>query len=362
MIIPELPDHLRSMGGKNNIGLIIPIFAFAALVSRPISGKLTDTVGRVPVMIIGTVVCFALGLLYPMVHTVTIFFVLRFLHGFSTGFKPTGTSAYLADIVPIMRRGEAMGVIGAFGSTGMALGPYIGSEIKIQYSLDATFYASSAFAICSILILARMKETLKDRKSFSWDLLVPKRTELFEPLVIAPTIVMTLTVVSFGAILTIMPDFTAHLGIANKGTYFLVFTLSSIAVRLLAGKVSDKVGRVAVLRVSVLMIFLAMLMLAYTETKTMFYIGGVLFGLAAGMNSPTVFAWTIDLSDKKFSGRAMSTMYMGLEIGIIAGGLISGYTYNNNPENFPTTFLICGLGCIPAFLYLIFGLKKREKV
>ncbi len=61
-------------------------------------------------MLVG-VVC---SLIYPLISIVGAFLLLRFFHGFSTGFKPTGTSAYVSDMVPVTRRGEAMGMVGLF--------------------------------------------------------------------------------------------------------------------------------------------------------------------------------------------------------------------------------------------------------
>ena len=118
MMIPELPEYLTSLGGADYKGYIIALFTLSAALSRPFSGKLADTIGRIPVMVFGASVCFILGFLYPAVGTVWAFLLLRFFHGFSTGFKPTGTSAYVADVVPENRRGEAMGLLGVFGSLG----------------------------------------------------------------------------------------------------------------------------------------------------------------------------------------------------------------------------------------------------
>lgn len=53
MMIPELPGYLTLLGGAEYKGLIIALFTLMAGISRPFSGKLTDTVGRVPVMIFG---------------------------------------------------------------------------------------------------------------------------------------------------------------------------------------------------------------------------------------------------------------------------------------------------------------------
>ena len=71
-------------------------------------------------MMFGASVCFVVGLLYPLLSFVGGFLFLRFAHGFSAGFTPTGASAYVADIVPFQKRGEAMGIQSLFGSLGMA--------------------------------------------------------------------------------------------------------------------------------------------------------------------------------------------------------------------------------------------------
>ena len=90
MIVPDLYDYLTSMGGGEYKGYVISLFTITAGISRPFSGKLSDTIGRIPVMIIGAGVCFFMGFLYPMLGSIWAFMLLRFFHGFSTGFTPTG--------------------------------------------------------------------------------------------------------------------------------------------------------------------------------------------------------------------------------------------------------------------------------
>src|SRR5215217_2520312 len=85
MLIPELPAYLSSLGGAGYKGYIIGLFTITAGLSRPFSGRLTDTIGRVPVMAVGSLVCVLCGLLYPMLTTVAGFLLLRLFHGFSTG-------------------------------------------------------------------------------------------------------------------------------------------------------------------------------------------------------------------------------------------------------------------------------------
>lgn len=360
MIIPELPAYLTSLGGEDYKGLIIALFTLSAGLSRPFSGKLADKVGRIPVMMFGASVCFVVGLLYPLLSFVGGFLFLRFAHGFSAGFTPTGASAYVADIVPFQKRGEAMGIQSLFGSLGMAAGPAIGGWIASIWPIEVLFYCAAFTAIFSILILTRLKETLEEKEPLRLSLFKLDRTEIIEKRVLLPSIILFLSVFSFGVVLTLVPDLSAHLGIKNKGLFFAVFTLSSLGIRLLAGRTSDRHGRVAVMRVASAVMVLAMCAVAFAESKTVLLGSGVLFGAAVGMYSPTTTAWVVDRSLDRFRGRALATMYIFLESGIGVGAVISGWLYANNPENFRLVFLSSGGVAFVGFLILIFTKRDRK--
>lgn len=359
MMIPELPDYLTSLGGAEYKGYIISLFTLSAAFSRPFSGKLADTIGRIPVMVVGAGVCFLLGFIYPAVGTVWAFLVLRFFHGFSTGFKPTGTSAYVADVVPESRRGEAMGLMGVFGGLGMAFGPVIGSFIANNIGTDYMFYASSIFAIMSVVILLGMHETVTVKHRFKPGVLIIKPRDIFERRVIAPSIVMLLYAYSFGVILTIIPDFSTYLGIQNKGLFFTSFTATSILIRVVAGKVSDKYGRLPVLKIATLLVAFALWLVGTSHSIIEFLIAGAVTGIALGMNSPTIFAWTIDLSDPRFRGRAMATMYIAMEVGIGFGAWMSAYLFDNEPKNLPMVFNSAAILSGMAFIYIQFIYRPK---
>ena len=364
MIVPDLYDYLTSLGGGEYKGYIISLFTVTAGLSRPFSGKLSDTIGRIPVMIIGAGVCFVMGFIYPLLGSVWAFLLLRFCHGFSTGFKPTGTAAYIADIVPAHRRGEAMGYSGFFSSLGMAAGPGFGPVITANFGLDTMFYTSSGLAMLSIVILIGMKETLPNRQRFRPALLKVRKNEVIEPRVFNPSIIFLLTSFSFGAALTIMPDLTESVGFSdsNKGLFFTIFVASSLLIRITAGKISDKYGRVIVLKYAALAIIVADLMVAFTTTPEMFYASSIAFGIAVGMNTPTIYAWTVDLSLEKARGKGLATMYIALEIGIGLGAFISGYIYSNEIANVKYAFFACAVLALVAFLFLNFGLNWTRKL
>jgi MFS family permease len=357
MIIPELPAFLTDLGGADYKGLIIGLFTLTALISRPFSGKLADTVGRIPVIYLGVIMSFLCGLLYPFLLSVSGFLLLRLLHGFSTGFTPTGTSAYIADVIPADRRGEALGMLGLISNIGTALGPALGSEIARQHSVNTMFYIASAFALFAMLLLLRLRETLAQPQPFRWKLLRIKADELWEPRVLAPSLVMAMCLFAYGIILTLIPDFSEHLGLQNKGWFFTYYTLSSLLIRVIAGKVSDRYGRVIVLKIALIILILALYWIGFATNGFQLLVGACIFGVAVGMYSPTLFAWVVDLSPTSAVGRGMATVYMALELGIGLGALMAGGLYQNEVANIYSIFLIAIALDVLALLFLQFGLK-----
>jgi len=356
MIIPELPNYLTSLGGAEYKGLIISLFAATAALSRPFSGKLTDLIGRKPIMIFGAVAAAVCGALYPFFATIWGFFILRLVHGLSAGFKPTGSTAYLADVVDSKNRGEALGLLGMSGSVGMAAGPAIGSALAMKFGLNAMFAVSSFTALLSILILLGMEESI-ETKRFELSMLKINFQDIFEKRVVAPALVMILTVYSFGMALTIIPDFSEHLGIKNKGIFFTVMLIASIITRLYSGKASDRLGRVKMLRMGSLALLIGMTTIAFSNSITLLFAGALVFGIATGINSPTLFAWTVDLADSAKRGRAMATLFIALELGILSGALISAEIYSNNPANFTWAFLSGSILAAISLSYL--SLRNR---
>lgn len=362
MLIPELPAYLTSLGGAEYKGLIIALFTLTAGLSRPFSGKLTDTFGRIPVMAAGSIVCVACGLLYPILGTVAGFLFLRTLHGFSTGFKPTATAAYLADIVPPSRWGEALGLHGVCFTTGMAIGPALGSSIKMNYSMDALFYASSIFALLSIVILMNMKETLIEKQRFSLSLFKLTRHDIIALEALPAAIVTMLSYVSYGVILTLIPDWSEHLGFHNKGSFFVVFTIFSLLIRFFSGKASDKYGRGGVIIIGLILLIIALITIGFKQSFMGLMLGSAIYGVATGILAPAVNAWTADLSLPGHRGKAMATMYIALEIGIGTGALIAGWYVQEITANIPMVMYFSAAIVFTSLIYMLIRTRKKHNL
>lgn len=361
MIIPELPAFLSSMGGEDYKGLIIALFTLSAGLSRPFSGKLADTIGRVPVMIVGTLVCVFCSLLYPLLTTVWGFLLLRFFHGFSTGFKPTAATAFAADIIPAHRRGEGMGILGISMNTGASLFPPFGSYLVLEFSTDVMFYVSSFLALISIVMLLGLKETLENKQKFRPALLKISSNEIIEKTAIPPAIVILFIYFTFGVILTITPDQADFLGLKNRGLIFTSFTLFAVLSRALAGRVSDRYGRIIVIKVSTVMAVGALAFMGTADSPAELLMAGACLGFSTGIAAPAIFAWVIDISPADRLARSMATAYIALEMGIGGGALASAWIYDNNPDYFARAFYINAAIVSLAWFYLQFVYRAPKK-
>lgn len=355
---------LEKIGGKEFKWLIIPSFAIIALITRPFSGKLSDTVGRVFVMALGSIITAIACGLYLFIPIVSLFFINRAFHGFCAGFTPTGFTAYADDIVPLEKRGEAMGIIGICNNIGNAIGWVIGSKCTNVFGLDIMFMVASGLGFVSLFMFTTLKESIDNKQKFSFGLLKLNKTEIFEWRVLLPGLVLLLTAFSSGAILALIADFTHHIGLSNKGLYMAIYILSSLVIRFMAGRWSDKFGRKIIALIGSFALTISMTLLAFATDIYLYTASSVMFGVGFGLVSPSLFAWAVDLSLPGFKGKAVGTLFIFLEIGVILGSAITGLLYNSKAENFFISFIISGIiAFIPVtLLYRAMLLEKKMKM
>jgi MFS family permease len=358
LVIPELSSMLKDLNAHEYLGWIIPAFSFSALVARPLSGWLTDNIGRRSTMILGAVFCIVAGLFYPLIGSITAFLLVRAVHGFSTGFTPTGFTTYTADIIPESHRGRAMGWLGMFNNAGSSLGYGLGAIIALHFGRNQMFWFSSLLGIAALFIFWTLPETVQSSSKRKFEF---KASSLLYLPAWQSSLLMLLVCISLGSILTIMPDYTTSLGFENKGVFLTVYIAFSLLVRLLSGKISDSLGRPystaigAVFQI-ISMLFLLFPFLGYGYS---FYASAAFYGIGQGFNAPSLFAWASDVATPENRGKALSTIFIALETGVIIGGLMAGKILTQWKLGYDWVF---GMNLITFILSLIFSLIFIAKI
>jgi MFS family permease len=355
LLLPEMNAYITDLGGADKKWMILGLWTIAAAIARPFSGKIADNISRKSVMYFGILVSIGISFLYPFFLTVTGFLVLRFLHGFSTGFHPTGATAMIADVIPIGKRGEAMGIFGVTISVGFSLGQALGSPIKMAFGINGLFIASGIIGFVSLIILFFVKEQELVDQDISGKLyrrVIPRLNELFAPEVIQPSVIMFITAMCSGIYMMIVPDISEHLGMQNKGMFYLVNVVFMIVTRILSGRFYDLFGARRNLYLGLSLMILGGLVTGTSTTVFQFLLSSIIFGIAASICSPALFAWTADLAKPEFKGRGMSTMFIALEVGIASGTFLTQMVYQNDPDLIIMVFIVMAFLCFLGILYL----------
>ena len=160
IIIPILPLYAEQFHASPvAIGWLTGIYSGMQIIFTPILGKLSDRLGRRPVLmvsILGTAVGF---FLMGMARALPLLFVARILAGI-TGGNISIPQAYIADVTAPEKRSRAMGLIGAAFGLGFTFGPLIGGLMsRISYS--APFYFASGLALANaVLVYFALPESL----------------------------------------------------------------------------------------------------------------------------------------------------------------------------------------------------------
>ncbi len=161
IVIPLLPVYSQAYGASEwQLGLLFASFSGMQFLFAPMWGRLSDRIGRRPVLIgglIGTALSYAM---FGLAHSLPMLFVSRLLAGFF-GANIATAQAWIADVTSAENRAKGMGLIGAAFGLGFTLGPLIGGELT-RVSLEAPGFFACGLSLCAALLgFLRLKETVR---------------------------------------------------------------------------------------------------------------------------------------------------------------------------------------------------------
>ncbi|MHA2100988.1 MAG: MFS transporter [Candidatus Kariarchaeaceae archaeon] len=146
LVLPLLPLFATQLGAtKLQFGLLIAVFSAMQFVGAPIWGRLSDRIGRRPVILIGIGGASLSFIMFGLASSLPMLFFARALSGFFTSATLTTAFTYIADITPAEERSGAFGMLGAAFGLGFVVGPAIGGILSQVEFFNSNGYALPAY-------------------------------------------------------------------------------------------------------------------------------------------------------------------------------------------------------------------------
>ncbi|MBP0013631.1 MAG: MFS transporter [Roseofilum sp. SBFL] len=329
-LLPTLPLYLRSLGiADQQLGFVMGAFAIGLLLARPYIGAIADRHSRKRVILIGTAVCGLAPLCYLLVNSVPSLMMVRSFHGISLASFTTGYIALVTDLTPPKNRGEVLGYMSLINPVGVSFGPALGGFVQQAFGNEYLFILTGSFGFLAFLIMTQVQEKRRtdnlDKTDSStaiqpglWRLLLSPRIRIL-------SLVLLHVGLAFGAMTAFISLLIQATGVNfNAGLFFTAAAITSFGIRLVAGPLSDRIGRGIFITLSISLYGISMFMLTFADTAWLFLLSGCIEGAGFGLLIPTTSAIVADRAYPHERGRLFGLCLGGFDLGIALAGPIAG--------------------------------------
>ena len=339
IIIPILPFYINDMGaGGSELGLLVASYAVMRLVCGPIWGRLSDRLGRKPILLIGIMGYAVTMVWFGLATQLWMLFAARILSGVLSSATAPTTMAYISDSTPEKERGGGMGMLGAAGGVGTILGPALGGLLASQ-SLSTPFFIAAGMSMLALLLAWRfLPNSLPSGQRQKPDKgkgLVDVRAWIGA--VHSPMgILFLLTFISVSGLMIFASVFGLYalerfgFGPQDVGVMLMALGLvSAIAQGLLAGPLTRRWGDEAVVRGALLATALSFGLMLLANNYGTIMLSTAFFGLATVLQVPALTS----LTSKRVvvpQGEAMGLSNSFISLGRIVGPLLAGFVFDIN--------------------------------
>ena len=298
VVTPLLPLYLSEtyQADKDTIGFVLSGYTLTALLARPIAGYMVDSFSRKMVLLTCYFLFFALFAGYLIAGTMTLFAIIRTVHGAPMGAVTVANSTSAIDVLPSSRRAEGIGYYGLSNNLATSMAPTVGLMI---YDSIGDYNVIFLIALCTAGIGLAINATVhfptkeivpnKDPLSFDRFFLVKGWSE---------GLVMVCVGLSYGVLATYLAIYgKEELGMtAGTGAWFAVLCTGLILSRLIGARSLRKGKVVENVNHGILISVLGYLLFAMLKNPIGYYGAAIIIGLGNGHISAAFwFAFVVNL-------------------------------------------------------------------
>lgn len=328
IVLPLLPGYAAQFSSSETaIGALVASFSLMQFLVAPWWGRLSDRIGRRPVILIGLGSSAVSYLLFALAQDYWVLLVSRVIAG-GLGATVNVAQAYLADVTPAAGRARAMGMVGLAFGLGFIVGPALAA---LTSHAGASIPGITAAAFCGFSLLLGWRylpETREHRPS-------PARGPVPWGTATAPYLVMLLSVIAFAVITVVFPLFTVQtfgLGRRETSMFFVLMGVSSAVVQgWLLGKLAPKIGERALMIAGSLLLAAGLALTPLAHTLGSEGTGWIVFLLAlVGLSAGTGFVWPAvaalisRTTAEESQGQALGMLHSVASIARVIGPLLIG--------------------------------------
>ena len=353
---PLINGYAKKLGASSAFaGVIVGIMSIAAMFLRPVAGNLTDKFSKYRLSLIGGVLILIGVLGYIFTPSSGLLLLFRLINGTGYVLCTVCMTTWLAFLVPRQHVGEAMGFYGLMNALAMALAPALSINIyqKIGYRESLIAAAIAAFLmIVAIQFVGNHALPLKKKGQTQ-----KKHFKIIQMNVLPVAILTTL----FG-----MPYFITqadivtyveqrHLTVA-VGSYFLIYALVLLVIRIGLKRYFDTVRFGVWFWLSLVSTAAYIFLLAVMNNNWQMALAAAGMALGYGIIYSVLQSTALLLAPIEEQGLASSTFYLGLDVAMSFGPMISGVVDSILPVKY---FYWVDLVLVPLMLVVYFIWRKR---
>lgn len=355
LVIPILPFYVEKFNANAQVlGALVAVFAFMQFLFAPVWGRLSDRVGRKPLITIGLIGFAIAEFVFAFASGLWMLFVSRILAGiFGSALMPTAM-AYVSDVTEPEKRGQGMGILGAAMGMGIVIGPGIGGwlgEYDLSYPFLFAGIAASIAAIVSILILPEsytkeMRAQEEPEEKENQFILMKKALGSPVGFLLVLVFIMSFGLANFQAIFSYYALERYGYGPQEVGFIILVIGLIGTVVQGFGvGKMTQWLGDQKVVTISLLISAFGFVFMTLAPNMVWVLITTAVFFVGNSMLRPSLNSLISKLAGKR-QGMVMGLNNSFLSLGNVAGPLIAGSLFEWNiyvPYLFGAFIMIIGL-------------------